>query len=103
MNGTIEHFLTECSALKDVREQNETILHSSSNISDQSKTIIKQYLTSSTDATVQLLLDCSVLPEVIISLQKGNKCVIEEIFRFTRNWCYSMHQKRMQMKGIWTN
>ena len=101
--GTIEHLLVDCSALKDVRKQNESSLNSSSSISEQSKNIIKQYLTLSTDATVQLLLDCSVLPEVIISLQIGNKHVIEEIFRFTRNWCYSMHQRRMQLKGIWTN
>ena len=96
--GSIEHILLHCSSLQPSRTQLLKNLKSSTTISDQSKQIINHYFTLPTKLNVQLLLDCSVLPEVI-SLNDNN--IKEEIFRFTRTWCYSMHRRRLQLQGKW--
>ena len=104
LTGSIEHILLFCSALKDVRKQLLMNLHKNTNFCDKSKQIIQLYFTRATSSQVQLVVDPSVLPEVINEIQKGNNNnVIEELFRFSRNWCFSMHKQRLKLQGKWTN
>ena len=56
------------------------------------------YFSLPTKLNVQLLLDCSVLYEVI---SLNDISIKEEIFRFTRTWCYSMHRQCLQLQGKW--
>ena len=51
---------------------------------------------------VQLLLDCSVVPEVIEANQNSDSSVMAGIFKFSRTWCFNVHMKRMKMLGRWT-
>ena len=98
--GSIEHILTSCSALLDTRSQLQSALESNTRISNPSKTLIKTYLSSSTNTKVQFLVDASVLPDVISAVQKQNS-ILQEIFQFTRSWCYAMHRRRLKLLGRW--
>ena len=49
----------------------------------------------------QLLLDCSVLPEVISASQQLGPAVHHHLFRITRTWCYCLHKSRMKLLGRW--
>ena len=71
-------------------------------ISNQSKILIQTYMQKPTNLTVQFLLDASVLPDIIIAIQEGGANILQEIFHFTRSWCYAMHRKRMQLLGRWS-
>ena len=99
--GSIEHILLFCPALENVRSQQLINLQEKSNISARTKQLINSYLTLPLKFQVQLLLDPSVLPEVTVEVQSGNNHIIEELFLFTRTWCYSMHMHRLQILGKW--
>jgi hypothetical protein len=50
---------------------------------------------------MQLLLDCSVIPEVIASSQSHGEQVLSDLFYFSRTWCFSVHRERMKRLGKW--
>ena len=100
--GSVEHILLFCSALEDVRSQLLANLQKNESISKETKQIIQFNFTLSTSTKVQLLIDPSVLPDVIRETQNGNYDLIEEMFRFTRNWCFSIHRQRLKLQGKWT-
>ena len=50
---------------------------------------------------MQLLLDCSSIPEVITMVQSHGPEVLHHLFYVSRNWCYSVHRKRMDLLGLY--
>ena len=79
------------------------MLNDSDKFSDTARTIITVASTNTVGNFVQLLLDCSALPEVIIACQKESKQVAEDIFKFSRTFCFNIHMKRMKLIGRWRN
>ena len=101
--GTIEHILIQCESLTNVRMNLVQYLNEDSQISEIVKSLITPVLQSTDVSTiVQLLLDCSTLPDVITAIQIHGETVLEELFRFTRTWCFSIHKKRLQLQERWT-
>ena len=73
------------------------------NISENAKSLISTSIHStSANDTVQSLLDCSTIPEVISETQQIGPLILEELFRYTRAWCYSIHKSRLKLQGRWT-
>ena len=101
--GSVEHILTQCTALLGVRNKLFEHFNNNSEISVTTKSLVKCAFSTSTEKTVQLLLDSSVMPEVIsaVQQQKQETDVLDKLFRFTRSWCYSMHRRRLQLQGRW--
>ena len=95
--GSIEHILTMCSSLLPIRSLHLKHLSDSTTLGSITKGIIQNYFEKSADLITQMLLDPSTLPEVIHAGQNGQNEVLDEIFRFTRSWCYSMHINRRQL------
>ena len=50
---------------------------------------------------LSILLDCSIIPEVIASAQNEGSNVLNMLFRLTRTWVYSLHKERMKLLGRW--
>ena len=98
--GDIEHLLVNCSALSEVRTTQFQAMNSRNEISQFSVDIILTTWEKSVNDFVQLLLDCSVIPEVIRATQNGQN-VMQEIFKFSRTWCFNIHAKRMKLLGRW--
>ena len=91
--GSIEHLLVFCPSLTQCRQNSFKMLEQSDYFSDTSRTIIFDAYSKPVTNFVQLLLDCSVLPEVISTCQTSNKQVLHEIFKFTRTWCFLMYMQ----------
>ena len=51
------------------------------------------------ELSVQLLLDCSTIPEVIVMSQTFGDIILEDLFKFSRPWCYTMDRERRKMLG----
>ena len=64
--------------------------------------VIKKFL-KSTDVTfqTQFLLDCSVLPDIILLQQKLGFQILEDLFYLTRSWCYAIHRERLKILNRW--
>ena len=50
---------------------------------------------------LQLLLDCSSLPEVIAAAQNYGDTIYNDIFYIARTWCFTIHRERMKRLGQW--
>ena len=72
--------------------------------SDLSKTLILDAINSlNIEVAVQFLLDCNNYPNVISAIQMCGPVITEELFRFKRSWCYSIHRTKLKLQGRWTN
>ena len=99
-SGDIEHLLVNCLALSEVRTNQFNSLNNRSYVSQLSVDLILMTWEKSVKEFVQLLLDCSVLPDVIVANQNG-QTVMQDILKFSRNWCFSIHVRRMKLLGRW--
>ena len=99
--GSLEHILIQCSVLEDIRSSHFRSLENNENFSETSKFIISSAFNTSVELTMRLLLDCSTLPDVIIAVQACGDSILQEIFRFSRNWCFSIHKRRLKLQGRW--
>ena len=97
--GTIEHFLLSggCPALVEARLEMLSFF--------QSYMVPRPYLFPVFQAlwghddlmTTQLLLDCSVIPEVIKLCQESEKPVMQEIFYMTRTYVFKIYVTRRRL------
>ena len=101
--GTIEHILVECSTMSETRQKLYMSFLDKDDVSDEAKTIIQSTFDKGTNNIVQLLLDCSVIPEVISLIQMNGPELLNDLFRFSRAWCFSIHMKRLKILGQWKN
>ena len=89
-----EHILLYYPAYKKVRQRMVTTCLESDNLSV--KILLTKYLVSSNpELTMQFLVDCSVLSEVIQASQKSGPHIFSDLFYYTRTWCFVIHKQRM--------
>ena len=50
---------------------------------------------------IQFLLDCSVLPQVILATQVYGSDILTHLFHVTRTWVYTLHKSRLKLLGRW--
>ena len=97
--GSIEHLLIFCPSLNETRLKLLANLENI-NYSETSKFLILLAMNSpSIEDTVQFLLDCSNNPAVISCTQTHGPQIMEELFRFTRSWCYAVHKTKLKLQG----
>ena len=99
--GSIDHILIKCVTLSEVRLHLLEKLEND-NVSDIAKHLILSLMNSDNPRdTVQFLLDCSTISDVIFATQSFGVSVLEELFRFTRLWCFAIHKKKLKLQGRW--
>ena len=97
-----EHLLLHCPAYTATRQSMYSLCFKLTN--KVSLSIIAGILFKtrySNKQLMQLLLDCSVLPEIIKAAQTHGDRVYSDIFFFGRSWCFSIHRERMKRLGKW--
>ena len=97
---TTEHILLDCKAYNDCKSRLYS-LWLSAKIPEVHELLLEA-LTSERAYLLQFILDCSVLPQVIRANQaKNGDFILNELFYYTRSWCFSIHKARMKMLGRW--
>ena len=99
------HFLKHCSALQTTRENLFSFTDSYSDSHPLIASIIQKYCKRGTECRLfcQFILDCSVLPEVIIAVQTNGQVILHHLFNITRIWCYALHRERLKILNKWRN
>ena len=99
------HILKYCSALQTTRENLFSFTDSYSASHPIIASIIQKYCKRGTECRLfcQFILDCSVLPEVIISVQTNGQVILHHLFNITRIWCYALHRERLKILNKWRN
>ena len=63
--------------------------------------VVINLLSKNTAKIMQLLLDCSSLPDVIVSAQNHGDHIFNDIFYVGRTWCFALHRERLKRLGLW--
>ena len=97
------HILVTCASLACVRDRLIAFFTNYGLSHPYLMPAIRGFLGSSeTSFKTQFLLDCSVLPEVILLQQHYGLIVLNELFYLTRTWCFTIHRERLRMLDRWT-
>ena len=101
--GDLYHHLIFCPALQDRRQ---ALFEYWKKLSSENETAYK-ILTEATylphDIFLQFILDCSVLPHVILAADTHGISLYNLLFKATRTYCYSMYRTRKNLLGQWLN
>ena len=92
--GTIECFLLSCPSLSETRMALADYKICFLKLNPDLAALIEHCLDLS---PVQFLLDCSTMADVITATQLGGEGILFALFKFTRNWCHSLHKARMAL------
>ena len=63
--------------------------------------LVELYVKLDSPHFCQFLVDCSILPEVIQSVQQHGSIILHHLFNITRIWCYAIHRDRLKILGRW--
>ena len=97
---TVEHILLSCPAYSDCKKRIYSLWLSNQN--QIVRRLFLQAFQSERGYLLQFVLDCSVLPSVIEADQTSEgDSLLNELFYYTRTWCFSIHRERMKMLGRW--
>ena len=98
---SVEHVLLHCGSLGPVRERLVSFTLNMSKIMPHLSATLLSLTRPDHELFLQFLLDCSLIPQVIILVQEYGKCVLEHFFKVSRTWCYSLHRERLRILGRW--
>ena len=92
-SGSLVHILTECPDLIDARSRVFNLW--ASFLQDKPKLfqLVKNNTVTYPQLFPQLLLDCSVLPDVIVATQVHGSSILEDLFYLSRTYCFSISRQ----------
>ena len=97
---TSEHILLFCPAYQTTRLWLFTLGSKLRNFLSQ-ELVAKFFHLSTPRNIVQLLLDCTALPEVIALSQLHGQDIYDDLFYYGRTWCFSIHRERQKRLCRW--
>ena len=105
MSEDITHILQICPALSCFRQNlaKFTLDYSDKLENPDIQAVLLSHCDISHPLFVSFLLDCSTLPQVIVSVQLHGHDVLYHLFRVTRTWIFVLHRERLKMLGRWNN
>ena len=103
-SSTIEdlpHILSCCEALQPAREKLQRFALEYFKNFPEIQPLAFKFCQPTHPKFCQFLLDCSVIPEVILATQMHGQGILHHLFHVTRTWVYALHRTRMKMLGRW--
>ena len=97
-----EHVLLQCPAYSGVRIRLLNLCHRVKSPVSHS-IIVTHLLQGPTAIQMQFLLDCSVIPGVIVASQNHGDEVLKDLFHLGRTWCFSIHRERLKRLRLWNS
>ena len=100
--GTLSLIFTECEDLSPARQG--VFLLWADHLKDKPFLLpmVRKYTVGCSPAQhMQFILDCTVLPDVIILQQKLGRVVYDSLLYLTRTLCFSVHKARYKLLGKW--
>ena len=95
-----KHLEVLSTTLEETRRKLRLKIIDSSSISDTAKHLIAESF-QSIKTTTQMMLDCSTVPSVISAKQIEGPSLLEQLYRISRGWCFSLHKTRLKLLGRW--
>ena len=98
--GSLEHMLVDCVGLAESRAGVLSLWKKTVQNQPHILNLLIRYTVTEPDKTIQLLLDPSVLPEVIRESQTYGIEVVNILFYLTRTYCSALHKAKFKLLGL---
>jgi hypothetical protein len=98
----ISHILQHCRALAGTRERLSAFTSSYCEDKPEVKFLLDTFCSPQRRHFCQFLLDCSVLPEVINSVQHHGRPILHHLFSISRMWCFSLYRDCLKILRRWS-
>ena len=95
------HILLDCGSLVSTRIRLSQFTINHTKKFPVIKDILLNFTNPENPRYCQFLIDCSSIPEVITLSQKYGHSILNQLFKVTRTWCYSLHRERLKVLGRW--
>ena len=97
----INHIIQHCQALNNTRDRLMVFTRKYCEDKHTIQEIVQTHCAPDKTSFCQFLLDCSVLPDVIVAKQKDGPVILHHLFELTRIWCFSLHRDRLKLLNRW--
>ena len=97
---SLDHILLSCPSYNTTRQNMVNLILKLPNPVSH-KIAVTHLLSKNTFKIMQMLLDCTTIPEVIRSAQIHGEKVYEDLFYIGRTWCFAIHRERMKRLQLW--
>ena len=95
----VVHMLKNCSPLQPTRQKMiDFTLSYSKRLPHEVSFFLQNNCIPSNEKFCQLLMDCSVIPEVIVFKQNFGPDILAHLFNITRTWIYVLHRERTALR-----
>ena len=99
--GNLDHLLLFCPALSHTRVKLLDLFSRVSLEHHAIASIVNSVFTKPNhSALLQLLLDCTTMPDVILATQVYGDHVQNRLLYLGRTWCYNIHRERMKLMNL---
>ena len=99
--GDLVHHLLLCPTLADRRALLFEYWKSLTEASLPGREIIISVMAAPVHTFMQFILDCSILPQVILARQLHGDSILKILVKATRTLCYSMYRERLKRLDRW--
>ena len=99
----ITHIIQHCQALDNTRNKLLAFTRKYCEDKPNIQEIVNTHCSPDKTNFCQFLLDCSVLPDVIIAKQTEGQMILHQLFGLTRIWCFSLNRDRLKLLNRWPN
>ena len=99
--GDLNHFLADCPSLAFRRKLLFEYWDRISSANPVAYNIIQIMKTTNQQIFLQFVLDCSVMPEVILAAQQHGDVIYNILFKATRTFCYSLYRTKLKLLDQW--
>ena len=104
-HGTLEHLLIHCQDLQPARDRVLDLWSRAMETNPVFAPVFSKFWPTRTadSDSVQFILDCSVIQDIINLQQSEGQWILETLFYLTRTYCFSLHKARLRLMGKWSN
>ena len=96
----LPHILLVCPSLQEARDRVKSLWIDHLKDMPDIGNIVTKHMSNNDHHAVQLIVDPSVIPEVIRLTQEQGDIVLNTLFYLTRTFCYSVHVSRLKLLGL---
>ena len=98
----LDHILSACPSLNHTRRNLQLFTMRFAQLNPILKHIISFYCNPKSPLFCQFVLDCSMLPEVVVLTNLYGPTLLHKLLYLGRTWCYALHRDRARLLGRWS-
>ena len=98
----LDHILSACPSLNHTRRNLQLFTMNFAQLNPILKPIINTYCNPKYPLFCQFILDCSMLPELLVLTNLYGPTLLHKLLYLGCTWCYALHRDRARLLNRWS-